>query len=500
MNKNFKSIFSVVLCAVITLSALTAVSAQQYSLFTEGLSAKVLQVIDGDSIIAKSLDTGEVGLVRFAGINAKGFDDTFEYLNNILPGKTVELYFDYYSPNYINGRWNNMRVVLNGESLNLKLVSLGYAAFDENYAGESAEILAQEETSAQGGGLGLWDTSVAYNNHYTEGTVGAGAYIYEGDGVNINTANAASLAEHMPEVPQSVIYNIVYLRDVNPFSVISDIKFIPGFTKDLFDLYRSRMTVSTNIATATQKELMTLGYIRESEASGIIAHREKGAFTSAADLLSFNLISANLYEIIKPYVSITNDTDLKLAVPNIRVNIDEASYDVLVELGMPQTQAQAIVDARQKYSAKTLGELRRMPGVYLTDYEIHKYADNIFTTGGDYININFAGTEDLRALGLTDDEVSKIYAKRALMFSPNDLPVDILRVNSRISLYTNVNKATAREFESLGVNPETIDAIMDFRKSQPFGSLDEFRALFEETAPAQGYSTYASISAFLTVR
>jgi DNA uptake protein ComE-like DNA-binding protein len=260
------------------------------------------------------------------------------------------------------------------------------------------------------------------------------------------------------------------------------------------------MTVSTNITTATQKELMTLGYIRENEAAAIVAHREKGAFGSVADLLSFDLVSSNLYETIKPYLRITSETDLKAAIPEIRVNIDEAGFDVLVELGMTEAQAKAIVDARQKYSAKTLGELRRMPGVYLTDYDIHKFADNIFTTGGEYVNINFAGTEDLRSLGLTEDEASKVYAKRGLMFSADDLPVDILRVNSRISLYTNVNKATAKEFRTLGVNPETIDAIMDFRKSQPFGSLDEFRALFEETAAVQGYSSYSSISAFLTLR
>lgn len=490
-----RKLISLCLCFILIFSIV--VRADEYALLNIGGQAKVLDVIDGDSIKVKMVYTGEIALVRFAGINAKGYGDAVKYLNNTILGNTVELSFDSYAPTHINARWNNMIVKHNNESLNSKLVSMGFAAVLESYNGASSGSLQYDEENAKQSGLGLWDTSTIMDNHYPE----AGNIFYSGDGININTANVAAFRELMPDLPTNVINAIIYYRNSNPFNDINEIKFVPGFTKELFTKYRSLMCVCTNIASATEKELSTLGAISTTIVDRIITYREKNSFQEIDDLSKYNLIPRGLFENIKIYISLTNVTKLDISVPDVKVNINDASYDELVSTGLTSSQAERIISARSGYTYKTLGELSRISRLSFTDNDVNRFEDNLMLgASGDYVNINLALPAEMMSAGCTQDEAASLYSHRRRMYTAESIPIDVSRVEGRLSLYTNINNASSNELNSLGIAPEMVEAIMSYRYDQPFGSLSELQDLFDDTYYGGTYNGFNDIRAFISVR
>lgn len=492
MGKRFTS-----LCVAFMLIFTVNTHAEEFSLLYFGGYAKVIDIIDGDSLKVKMVSTGEVALVRIAGIDAVGMDDALKYLYNTVLGKTVSLTFDPYSVDHINGRWNNMEVKYNGESLSSKLVSLGFAKVLESYTGSNRGSLLYDEQGAKNVKQGLWDDTVKYDNYYPK----ASGIFYSGDGLNINTASAAKISEFMPDLPQNVVSAIISYRAVNPFNEVYDVKFIPGFTKALFDKYRSLMTVSTNITTATENELLTLGFISSAEVKKIISYRERNTFKSIDDLNEYALISGNLYNQVKSFIAMSSVTKINVSVPNVTVNINEATAEELISAGLTSSQADRIIASRVGYSYKTLGELTRLSGSGFTDFDIYKLADNLtLGNNGDHININLAGTDELISLGLTQADASRIYALRGRMYQAANIPVDISVIEGRISLYTNINKASSAELTGLGIAPAMVEAIIKYRYDQPFGSLDELQSLFEETYYSDAYNGYNEIRAFIVLR
>jgi len=481
--------------------------AAAYARLKTGGSAKVLEVIDGDSIRVQMTQTGENALVRIAGIDSLGYDKAFNYLNSTLVGKTVNLFFDNDTPSYADGKWNYMIVERNGENIAAKLVSLGYAATTAGYNGADASLISSTAAGAQADGRGMWNTDLKYNNayppsEYIDGYPDPG---YAGSGVNINTALYATFAERMPEIPPSVINSILAYRGVNPFHEVYDICYVPGLTSEMFGKYISIMTVSTNITTATEIELLTLNNITKTEVTAIITHRGKYKFTDTEELYTNGLISESLYKQISNFISIDNVPYLDLSIPDAQADINAAEYDELMKTELNSYQASAIIAGRTDYTYKTLGELMYLPGLYLNAFEVYSFADNLTIAEGEkggYININFANLSELLKLGLTQAEANGVYAKRRGMVTYKDIPkdIDITRYNGRITLYTNVNRASEAELLGLGIGQDNVNAIMRYRSAHPIGSLDILREIMQGTATTGNYNTFDYIRNFVTIR
>jgi len=506
----FKKIFCLCFSVIFALSLWIPAPAAQYTRLTTGGAAKVIEVIDGDSIKVRMINTGEIALVRLAGINAHAFDASFKYLNNSILGKTVYLDFPNYTPSYISGRWNNMLVSYNGESVNLKLVLLGYASVLDNYSDLDYDILYEMEWFAVSSGAGIWDTTVKYKNGYPYTSYGPGMpeVGFDKNAVNINTANPLVLKERLPDLPDSVISAILSYRAVNPFNTIYEVKFIPGFTRELFDKYKGRLAISTNINKANEEELKSLDWITPNEVSKILSFREKSTaiqpFASKTELYSRNLVSKGVFNAVENYIDIDTVLEIDLTYPvNKRFDLNTATRTQLAETGLTLRQADVIIAGRKRYSYKTVGELLRLPGLDLAPMDIYAYADNLMVSDGDYVNINFADIDTLILAGFTHSEANMIFSRRRRMLCADHIPIDISDSGniaySRVSLFTNINRASAGELLSLGIGKDAADAIIKARDKQPIGSLEELRDILNGVYPTGAYNYFEDIANFVTV-
>lgn len=491
-----------VLLSILILTAVhvpAKVFAQDYVLIPHDTPADVIEIIDGESIKVRLNNTNEIALVRLVGIDAKGYTESMIYLNNTILGKKVLLSFEASVPRVVNNRWNNMHVSCDGISINTKLVSLGYAAVSSNYTGSYIfETLNRYEESAQKAGLGLWQVDDKYSYFYNYSRGGKYSYQYSGDGVNINTASISGFRGNLEDVPDSVIRNIISYREDNPFNHIGEIKFVPGFTWDMFEDNRDNLVVCTNIARASEDELLTLGNITQREVDRLIAYREKYSFSGIEDLYDEGIISRSSFRAIENFISLYDTSEIDVAVPDIEVDINTADVDDFVEIGISRSSAERIVEYRTGYSYKTLGELMDLPGVRFSQKEINSYADNLLIDNAySMININFATTDELIDMGFTSSEASKIRNKRKSMKCSADIPVDVSYYHDQISLYTNINTASDSELESLGFSTSTIRDIDSYRQDQPFGSDTEVRDFFYDL---DEYNVYTNARSFIVVR
>lgn len=132
-----------------------------------GQTAQVDYVIDGDTLILSNRDK-----IRFLGINTpeirkshqgmtQGVEqpwgrDAANYLKRLLTGQEVTLEFD----GEKTGKYGRVLayVILNGENVNLRLVQLGYARFNDY--GEKLKYdneFSKAESRARVRNLGLWE-------------------------------------------------------------------------------------------------------------------------------------------------------------------------------------------------------------------------------------------------------------------------------------------------------------------------------------------------------
>ena len=480
----------IILCLLLT--ALFCAPVMANTRLTEYTTAKVIEIIDGDAIAVLTADN-QKALIRLYGIDVFGGDAAKEYLTHTILGKTVTLSFNAGVPSYINNRWNNMNVFINDELVNLMLVSRGLADVLPN-AGFYEHRLTEARDTAKSRQIGIWNKPTIHKNHYPDSRNEHGDNAYIGGGININTASFNSFREHMPEISSSDIYAILAYRAVNPFKTITDLKFVPGFTAELFNKYRNHITISTNITNATEAELLTLGYITDTQAANILNYRKTGNFTDTSGLLNF--ITQTHYDSIKPYVAVTSVSTLSYYIPNKRVSIAAATADDLMDFGLSSTAAAAFLDGLDKYTYKSLGELRYLPGAYLSDFSTYSLVDNLILSDGDFININFASYDALAALGFSAQDARAIYAIRGTMYNHTRIPVPLADKDSRVSLFTNVNKASRGELTSLGISPAAVDALIAYRQTQPITSAGELESVLVGTE-RDGYNTYNDIRYFV---
>ncbi len=554
-----KRIFSFVLCMVCFLAFSSySVSADENVILSGSVSARVVEIIDGDSIKVQLLENGDTALVKLIGVDAQGYNEAVSFLTSYLLGQNVVVSTDYNitSP---TGMWNNMYITLNGESVNNMLIEKGYGVANASHmsAGQYSSYLTAQR-NAKSRIMGIWDYGVRENtaaNNYGLITYTGGRTYKSGIRVNINTATADTLAKELNNVTSSVANAMVRYREKNPFSTVSEVKFVEGFTKELYDENKSIMVVCTNVNDADEKELYSLGYINEDEVDEIISYRKKyDEISYVSQLKEEKLVSDNRYKKIKDFISVRDKDEIDITENEYVVNINTASYSNLMSTGMSSSDAKKIIEYRTNgYTFKTLMEIAKLPGVGLSENEINALEDNLTvrtdmneasdsemksvfgneaqkviyrrryispsdvteyisydnyekikdviytgTKDPEYVNINTATASQLKDIGFSADMASR-FAGKSNMKSAKDLPADISLNNANASLFTNINTASVKELESLnnGITTGLINEIISYREEQPFGTRDEMQKFFSDR---NAFGFYNSVREYLVVR
>lgn len=128
--------------------------------------------------------------------------------------------------------------------------------------------------------------------------------------IDLNTADTA-LLESLPGIGIKLAKRIVQYRDrLGGFHSIDQLSEVYGMKPETIEKIRLRLIIETPhrmipVNTCTLKELLVLPYLNYRIASGIINYRtQHGAFQSAEELLKTDLVDADLYSKIAPYISV----------------------------------------------------------------------------------------------------------------------------------------------------------------------------------------------------
>ena len=537
-----KKILCAVLSIILVMTPFAAfVPGRQFALLTQNGYAKVLEIIDGDSLLVEFVPTKETALIRLIGVDAGGYDDAAPYLMNAVLGKDVLLYFDDNIPMATANRWNNMYAYLNGVLINRELIYLGYAKLNAGH--EKAALytaLKSGETNARDAEAGVWSVPA-------DPFAPFGRFI-KGE-TNINTANRTMLRELLNAamsdgrwaegrwedaenkntdgkwVPgywdtghdtsfnqymglrehDALIENILYYRARNPFDTIYELKFVKGMTKEIFDKIKTKITVSTNLTAATGRELMTLGDINPAQVNRILRERENTPFLTTEKFLDSAFLTDAVYAQIRLFVDFVGLSEIDVRVPDITANVNTGDMEELMGIGLAEIDAERIIAGRaERFTYKTIGEIGRVTG--FNDDTLNAYEDNFVLNAArgyafDGININTATAAQLRGLDLSDEAYGLLRLKQGRMLTYHHLPdvEELYLYDQEITLYTNVNAAGRRELESLftSAGQTVINEIMDYRNDQLFGSLDEVRQFFEDKGLS---NVYNGVREFITVR
>lgn len=556
----WNKIVSVLTCILFfTQSFALNVSAAENVIVSGSKSAKVIEIIDGDAIKVQLIENGDTALVKLIGVDAQGYSKAVEFLTNTILGQTVIISSDY-NVATPTGIWNNMYVAVNGININEALIEKGYAIANKyhNQSGEYSSLLNAERT-AKSKDLGIWNYGVREttgSNSYGITTYTPGKSYKTGYNVNINTASASMLQQYLNNVPSGVASNIVAYREKNPFNTVMEIKFVEGFTREMFLENQNIMVVCTNIQDAEEKELFTLGTITEDEVDDIISYRKRHGISQIVTLKDEKLVSENRYKKIKDFIS-TRDKDKlddNVTENEYTVNINTANTSMMTTAGLSSAAARKIYDNRKNgYTYKTLMELSKgdiglsvtevnrfednmkvqtdinnasdyeMKSVfgdsykkiiakrtYVSPQDVREYIDDgkyenikkcIYTSSpkNDYVNINTATQQQLIEAGFNTSDAVKLVNSKKTMKTGADIPIDISYNNVNAALYTNINTATVKELESLnnGISSGLISEILSYRQEQFFGNNDEIKQFFTDR---NAYSVYVGIGDFLVVR
>ncbi len=547
--KIFKNILTFILIFTIVFGFNIPTYSKEINQITaNNTTAKVLQVLDGDTIKVE-LPNKDTAYVKLKGVDAKGFDASYDYLTNTLLGQNVTLIND--GGAYNGGKFNYMLVYCNGVNINNEMVANGYAVIDtkQNKGGTYNSLLASQN-NAKEDLLGMWRFE---DNNYSSITGSSSStIIHTNDKININTATKEQLEKLLKGVSSDLAKEIIKYRDKNPFSNIQEIKFVKGFSKKIYDQNKHALTVSTNINTANEFELKTLNNMSDANIAKIMDKRSKNEFTSVNQLSS--IISIDDYNKISDYVSVKDVNNIDISKSYGRANISLSSKYYLTNADVPYKFADDIIAYRKNgYTYKTLMELTKLGTNNITEQDIHYLEDNLNvytnlntdnlneltavfgkTTAekiknrsfsqktelkniisssdydkvkdaisvdknkDEYVNINTATKEQMYAQGISSTQAYHFIQQRPIRHS-GQLPLDVKDINNKISLYTNINTASKLELQSLnnGINDLLIDKIIKYREQDNFGSLEEVEQFFKDN---NGSNVYNNIKSYIVLR
>lgn len=547
--KNFKNIIMFILIFTIVFGFNVPTYSKEISQIPIGTtSAKVLQVIDGDTIKVE-LPNKDIAYVKLKGIDAKGFDESYEYLTNTLLGQNISLSND--GGSYYGGKFNYLIVYFNGININNQMLESGYAVIDTSQnKGSTYNSFVNSQNYAKQNSAGMWRFE---EQDYSSIMGSSGGNInYTDDKVNINTATRSQLEVLLKGVSKELAREIINYREKNPFSNIQEIKFVKGFTKKIYDQNKNALTVYTNINTANEFELKTLNDLSDDDIKKIIEKRSKKEFTSVSQIK--NIISSYDYDRISDYISINNVDNIDVSKSSNKANISLSSKSYLTSADVTYSFADNIIEYRKNgYTYKTLMELSKLGTSNISEQDIHYLEDNLdiytnLNTGNlyeltpvfsrttaerilnrsfsdkkdlkdiiteseynrvkdaiyvdknkdEYVNINTATKEQMYANGIPTNETYHIIQSRPIR-NAKQFPLDVTSINNKISLYTNINTASKTELLSLnnGMTDYLADSIIKYRKDDNFGSLEEIEEFFKVN---KSVSVYNNIKDFIVVR
>lgn len=535
-----KRILPALICAMLSFTAVNPVNvmADNYVVITQGtVSARVIQIIDGDAIKVQLLDTNEIALIKIIGVNSRGYDGSVKYLTDRILGATVTLVKDG-NINIVSGNWNYRYVIYNGVNISNELVTKGYAALDTSQSnGTLYSYLSENERGARSTQMELWGSGTNSNNSVVGNgyAVNRGSSGLEGEQININTASAYQLKEGLYGINETVAKNIVKYRSNNPFNEVSEIIFVNGFTKEMYQSNKNNMTVCTNVSKASKEELESLG-LTDDEVEDIISYRTKSIIDDITDLKRKDLITDKRYESLKPYISIGDSSSIDKTINGNVANINKATAQQLSAAGLTPATAEKVIDQRTNgYTIKHLMELRFLNGINLTDEELYYLEDNLHArtnindakdselrsifngsdiskiknTGmfnnlsdiadklgsdvfedvkaavyctrntTDYVNINTATASQIELTGMSYEKARRLVSARPMKCA-EDIPFDISDYDEKITLYTNLNTASQAELKTLnnGITDTLAAEIINYRNQQYFGNYEDVRVFF----------------------
>ncbi|MDE6182324.1 MAG: helix-hairpin-helix domain-containing protein, partial [Eubacteriales bacterium] len=271
------------------------------------ISATVLQIIDTDSIKVSLDGSNQIAFVKLKGIKGNAFNEGYEYLTNTILGEKVTLVKDNF---YFDGKWNYMNVYYNGLNINNELVFNGYAIVDKTQTqGSNYNTLISNQNIANSYALGIWENQSPSYSSVTDNSINS---YYTKDRVNINTASLSQIKSLLKGVPSTVADNIIYYRERNPFTTIQEIKFVKGFTKEMYDQNKNIMCVSTNINKANEYELVTLG-LSSTQINALLELRNKKDISDTSDLIP-TVLSSSEYTKLKPFISTIDQNEISYII------------------------------------------------------------------------------------------------------------------------------------------------------------------------------------------
>ncbi len=559
MNKRFLRLaLSAILVLVVSLSSLYVSFGAKNVVINGSASASVIRIIDGDAIEVKLTQNGDTALIKLIGVDAQGYDDAVNFLTNYLLGQTVVVSTDSSVTSPV-GIWNNMYVTLNGENVNKVLIEKGYGVTNPSYitATQYNDYLTAQRI-AKTGNIGIWENGVRENGTTTNfGNITyTGKLAYKNKHVvNINTASADIIKEGLNNVTSGLANAIVSYREKNPFNTIEEIKFVQGFTKELFDSNKTLLAVCTNVNYADREELFSIGNITEDEVEDILDYRRKHSkITNISVLKDEKLLSDSRYSKYKDFLSTYDKQEIDATENDVVVNVNTANRAQLISAGLSSSMADKIIEHRKNgYTYKTIGELAKIPSIGMTEQQVNEFEDNLHTRtnintasttemrsvfgdstskviykrnylsssdvaeyisdskyneiknaiytsdeDGQYINLNTANTSQLTEYGFVASNIPKIVSATN-MRSASDLPVNISENDKNASLCTNINKATVKELKSLnnGITDGIINEIISYREEQPFGTTDELQKFFVDR---NYFGFYNAVKNYLVLR
>lgn len=408
-----------------------SVSAQSFIALPLATTGRVIDVIDVDSIVVQTAE-GQA-LVRLIGVSPNGSANSVAFLANQIMGHTVSLTSDPNMGTDMN-RWNTRYVILGSRNINIEIVLAGYATINEAHS--HASLFGQFQTAqstSQIAGLGDWANDL--NRPHM---------IRASDRININTASAVLMREQL-DIPVALSNAIVAHRNTAPYQHLSDLSFVTGMTREIFTNSRHRLGISTNINTANEFELMTLG-LNETQARNVVASRvNQGVFTNIQQIRDRNLITQAQFNNIQHFIAITDVYEIQFSRNAFRANLNTASLAQLTRAGATNVQANAIIAQRNILPIRSFQDV--LEHTSFTIANINALSDNMRAK----TNINTAPRSEIE------------------------------------TLFGRFGSMTAAQITN------TTNAIMSHRDTSSFTSLNQFAALLPANFP------FASIEPFIYI-
>jgi len=369
-----------------------------YAQVSNPVRGMVVEILDGEALVMKFNNTNVK--VRLIGVKTNASQEAYNYMISNVKGKYAYIRTD----DFYNSQRADSAFVLSyiymydtGEMINQKLLNNGLAELDTSHKeAQYYKILENAQEYASSNKNGLWSDSSLSSTNY----------------VNINTATSTEIKNINSAITSALATEIINYREYNSFNTVSEIKFVKGMTKEIYDLIKNSVTVCTNINTASEKELLTLKGLTDSDVEKILDYRNsKGSFSYLGQLQTKANITSNKYKDNLSYISLEEKKSINEYIGKSVVNINTATVSQIVTASdgmISSDEAEIIVKAREKgYSYKTLGELMELGGVELTETQINRLEDNLHL----YTDINNAETSELRSLFGSKSNVANIINK-----------------------------------------------------------------------------------------